>query len=83
MVWTRSAITDPVKNILSPPPIYLSLMRRNLEDAIKSFEPRINSVRVNFEENYETNDLYVKIYFSVASFPLNLEEMNVVLERVR
>lgn len=64
-------------------PVYLSLMRTSLEDAIKSFEPRINNVKVNFTENYESNDLYVKIYFSVASFPLNLEEMNVVLERVR
>ena len=64
-------------------PIYLSLMRTRLEEAIKSFEPRINNLKVVFSENYETNDLFVKIYFSVASFPINLEELNVVLERVR
>lgn len=64
-------------------PIYLSLMRRNLEEAIKAFEPRINNIKIDFSQNYDSNDVYVKIYFSVSSFPLSIEELNVVLERVR
>lgn len=74
-------------------PVYLTAMKRKIEDAIRSFEPRIEYLDVQFSSyvsssgyefgDFDSNSLTITIRFSVYTFPLEREELNVVLERVR
>lgn len=74
-------------------PVYLTVMKKKIEDSIRSFEPRIAELNVQFSSfttvtgqefgDFDTNALNVKISFSVYTFPLEIEELNIVLERVR
>jgi len=74
-------------------PVYLSVMKRKIEDSIRSYEPRIIDLDIQFSSyisssgyefgDFDSNSLTIKILFSVYSFPLEREELNIVLERVR
>lgn len=74
-------------------PVYLTVMKKKIEDSIRSFEPRILNLDVQFSSyisssgyefgDFDSNALTITIKFSVYTFPLETEELNVVLERVR
>jgi phage baseplate assembly protein W len=74
-------------------PVYLTVMKKKIEDSIRSFEPRILDLDVQFSSyisssgysfgDFDSNSLTITIKFSVYTFPLETEELNVVLERVR
>jgi len=64
-------------------PVYLSVMRTSIENSIRNYEPRINNLKVDLIGDFDSNELLVKLTFSVASFPLNQQEVNIVLERIR
>lgn len=74
-------------------PVYLSVMKKKIEDTIRSFEPRIEYLNVDFSSyvsssgyefgDFDSNSLTITITFSVYTFQLEREVLNVVLERVR
>jgi phage baseplate assembly protein W len=68
-------------------PITVNVVRNAIIEVLTLYEPRVTVTNVEVadpEYNYmDQNTLPIKIYFTIHNAPETLEEVNVVLERIR
>ena len=68
-------------------PITINVIRNAIEDVLRIYEPRVDVTEVAVEDpdfNYmDQNTLPIKIFFTLKNAPEQLENVNVVLERIR
>ncbi len=67
-------------------PIQLSALRTRIEFSINKYEPRVTLQSVDFGEenqNLDNNTLSCKINFTINNVPDRLEEVDVMLQRIR
>jgi len=67
-------------------PIELSALRTKIEFSINKYEPRVTLQSVDFGEenqNLDNNTLSCKINFTINNVPDRLEEVDVMLQRIR
>ena len=68
-------------------PITINVIRNAIEDVLRIYEPRVDVTEVAVEDpefNYmDQNTLPIKIFFTLKNAPETLENVNVVLERIR
>ena len=68
-------------------PITFNIIRNAIEDVLRIYEPRVDVTDVVVEDpefNYQDqNTLPIKIFFTLKNAPETLENVNVVLERIR
>jgi len=68
-------------------PITINIIRNAIEDILTIYEPRVNVTNIVVEDpefNYmDQNTLPIKIFFTLKNAPETLENVNVVLERIR
>ena len=68
-------------------PITINVIRNAIEDVLRIYEPRVDVTEVAVEDpefNYmDQNSLPIKIFFTLKNAPETLENVNVVLERIR
>jgi len=68
-------------------PVTFNIIRNAIEDVLRIYEPRVDVTDVVVEDpefNYmDQNTLPIKIFFTLKNAPETLENVNVVLERIR
>jgi hypothetical protein len=67
-------------------PIILSNLRTKIKDTIDRYEPRVTLTSINFgveEQNLDNNTLACTISFIIKNTPNRLEEVEVLLKRIR
>tara|TARA_R110001583_G_scaffold83793_3_gene221004 strand:- start:155 stop:610 length:456 start_codon:yes stop_codon:yes gene_type:complete len=67
-------------------PIELSVLRTRIEFSINKYEPRVTLQSVDFgteDQNLDNNTLSCKISFAINNVPDRLEEVDVMLQRIR
>jgi len=68
-------------------PVTFNIIRNAIEDVLRIYEPRVDVTDVVVEDpefNYQDqNTLPIKIFFTLKNAPETLENVNVVLERIR
>jgi len=68
-------------------PITINIVRNAITEVLSLYEPRVTVTSVQVadpEYSYmDQNTLPIKIYFTINNAPETLEEVNVVLERIR
>ena len=67
-------------------PIELSALRTRIEFSINKYEPRVTLQSVDFgteDQNLDNNTLSCKISFTINNVPDRLEEVDVMLQRIR
>ena len=68
-------------------PITINVIRNAIEDVLRIYEPRVDVTEVAVEDtefNYmDQNTLPIKIFFTLKNAPETLENVNVVLDRIR
>jgi phage baseplate assembly protein W len=67
-------------------PIQLSALRTKIEFSINKYEPRVTLQSVDFGEenqNLDNNTLSCRINFTINNVPDRLEEVDVMLQRIR
>jgi len=68
-------------------PITINIVRNAITEVLSLYEPRVTVTNVQVadpEYSYmDQNTLPIKIYFTINNAPETLEEVNVVLERIR
>ena len=68
-------------------PVTINIVRNAIEDVLRIYEPRVDVTDVVVEDpefNYQDqNTLPIKIFFTLKNAPETLENVNVVLERIR
>ena len=68
-------------------PVTINIIRNAIEDVLRIYEPRVDVTDVVVEDpefNYQDqNTLPIKIFFTLKNAPETLENVNVVLERIR
>ena len=63
-------------------PFVYETIRQNIKDMLNSFEPRINSVRVQLQEEIDENSVHVTVTFNVTNVE-NEQTVDFYLERLR
>lgn len=58
------------------------VIKQNLLDMIKKYEPRVIDVSVNVDIRKEAQTLIINLYYTIISIS-DLQELNVVLTRIR
>ena len=68
-------------------PVTINIIRNDIEDVLRIYEPRVDVTEIAVEDpefNYmDQNTLPIKIFFTLKNAPETLENVNVVLERIR
>ena len=68
-------------------PVTINIIRNAIEDVLRIYEPRVDVTEIAVEDpefNYmDQNSLPIKIFFTLKNAPETLENVNVVLERIR
>ena len=68
-------------------PITFNIIKNAIEEVLHLYEPRVSVTNVVISDPAYTfmdnNTLPIKIYFTINNAPETLEEVNVVLERIR
>ena len=68
-------------------PVTINIIRNAIEDVLRIYEPRVDVTEIAVEDpefNYQDqNTLPIKIFFTLKNAPETLENVNVVLERIR
>lgn len=80
-----TGIRDSLFENFTPP--IIAALRSKIESTIKVYEPRVTVQAVEFDDpdgqRLDTNSLSVRIEFYINNYPNILEEINVILKRVR
>ena len=63
-------------------PVVYSVLKRNIEEIIQTYEPRVTGLTITFEQSPDENGLIVGIKFSIINRP-QVFETNILLERTR
>ena len=68
-------------------PVTINIIRNAIEDVLRIYEHRVDVTEIAVEDpefNYmDQNTLPIKIFFTLKNAPETLENVNVVLERIR
>jgi len=68
-------------------PVINNIIRNAIEDVLRIYEPRVDVTDVVVEDpefnSMDANTLPIKIFFTLKNAPETLENVNVVLERIR
>lgn len=77
-------ISSGVQDLLfeNPSPVVFSVLKRNIEEAIRTYEPRVQNLSIAFENDIDSNGLNISIKFTVVNRP-QVFETNIFLERTR
>lgn len=77
-------ISSGVQDLLfeNPSPVVFSVLKRNIEEAIRTYEPRVQNLSIAFENDIDNNGLNISIKFTVVNRP-QVFETNIFLERTR
>ena len=77
-------INSGIQDLLfeNPSPVVYSVLKRNIEEIIKKYEPRVDGLNISFINNPDTNELSITVRFNVVNRPQTFET-SVVLERTR
>jgi phage baseplate assembly protein W len=77
-------ISSGIQDLLfeNPSPVVYSVLKRNIEEVIRKYEPRVEGLSINFLSNADTNELNVTVKFNVVNRPQTFET-SIVLERTR
>ena len=62
--------------------VEMLVVKNKLEDLIKTYEPRISFVSVEFEENIDQNSVVITIFFQVINNP-EVDQLQLDIERIR
>lgn len=63
-------------------PLVVAGFRRRIDEIIRTYEPRVNVLDLQLEENLDENQLIMTLWFSVINIPKPLE-LTLYIERVR
>ena len=53
-----------------------------IKDAIAAYEPRVEVINVNVLSDIDNNSIDIEITFTIIGIPLDIQSLNLVLERV-
>jgi len=53
-----------------------------LSDAIRAYEPRVEIVTIKVNSSIDSNSIAIDINYSIIGIPLDIQSLNLVLERV-
>ena len=77
-------ISSGIQDLLfeNPSPVVYSVIKRNIEEAIKNYEPRVTGLTISFDSVPDSNALNISVKFTVANRPQTFET-SILLERTR
>lgn len=77
-------ISSGIQDLLfeNPSPVVHSIIKRNIEETIKKYEPRVDGLNINFLSNPDANELNITVQFNIINRPQTFET-SIVLERTR
>jgi len=67
-------------------PIMVAVLRERIEESIKRWEPRVTVTNVNFgevEQHLDNNEIRCTIEFTINNVPERIEEVELMLQRIR
>lgn len=64
-------------------PVVANVLARKIDEIITNYEPRAKIQQVNVIPNYDENAYTVSLYFYVVNQPTELQEITMMLERIR
>ena len=64
-------------------PIMVAVLREKIEESIKRYEPRVTVTDVNFGDTLDNNELRCTIEFTINNVPERIEEVELMLQRIR
>ena len=78
-------IGSGIRSILFEPmsPISSYILSQKIEEVIENFEPRVKLVGVRDQPDLDRNAYEVTVEFYVLNAPTELDELTVLLERLR
>ena len=53
-----------------------------IEDALNAYEPRIKLLDVDVQDNNDSNEISISIFYRIIVIPLDPQSLNLILERV-
>ena len=59
------------------------MLREKIEESIKRYEPRVTVTDVNFGDTLDNNELRCTIEFTINNVPERIEEVELMLQRIR
>jgi phage baseplate assembly protein W len=54
----------------------------SLSDAIRAYEPRVELVTIRVNSDIDSNSISIDINYSIIGIPLDIQSLNLILERV-
>ncbi len=60
-------------------PLTVDTLSKNINEAIRNYEPRVKQLNVDVTPQYDDNAIIVSIYFSVIDNPDDLEQLKIRL----
>lgn len=60
-------------------PLTVDTLAKNINEAIRNYEPRVKQLNVDVTPQYDENAIIVAIYFSVIDNPDDLEQLKIRL----
>ena len=77
-------ISSGIQDMLfeNPSPVVYSVLKGQIEELIRRYEPRVNNLAIGFLAEPDKNSVTLNIKFTVANRP-QLIETNILLERTR
>ena len=82
-------IASHVRDLLFQPftAITYNLLRNRIDKVLEIYEPRATLTRIEIDDrefqNMDNNTLSVKIFFTLNNAPINEENVDIMLERIR
>ena len=67
-------------------PIMVAVVREKIEESIKRYEPRVTVTDVSFgeaEQHLDNNEIRCTIEFTINNVPERIEEVELMLQRIR
>ena len=62
-------------------PLTVDTLSKNINEAIRNYEPRVRNLTVEVTPQYDDNSIIVSIYFSVIDNPDDLEQLRIRLAK--
>lgn len=77
-------ISSGIQDLLfeSPSPLTYNMIKTNIEEVIRKYEPRVNELNIELFSDYNNNSVIVNIQFTIQNRP-QIIETNIHMERTR
>lgn len=72
----NALLFEPMNNITS------SLLKNEIIQAVRSFDPRIITLEVSVDENFDDNEYHISLFYTIINIPTQ-QELQLILSRVR